>query len=55
MYNPVKYGCKWSNSSTDMVKTVKPDYTSPHCDLDLEENKPTFSLDTLAHNDESTY
>ena len=37
------------SSSADMVKTVISDYINPHCDLDLENSKPIFSHDILAH------
>ena len=32
-----------------MVETVISDYMSPHCDLELEDSKPIFLHDTLAH------
>ena len=38
-----------------MVETVIFDYKSPHCDLDLEDRKPTFLHDTLAHDDASPH
>ena len=31
------------------------DNMSPHCDLDLEDSKETFSNDILAHDDASPY
>ena len=34
-----------------MVETVITDYMSPHCDLDLDDGKPIFLNDTLAHDD----
>ena len=33
-----------------MVETIIFDCVSPHCNLDLKVSKPTFLLDTLAHN-----
>ena len=38
-----------------MVDTVIFDYMNPHCDLDLEDSKPIFLHDTLAHDDASSY
>ena len=55
MYHPIKFGCKKINSSADMVATVISDYMSPHCDLELEDSKPIFLHDTLAHDDASPY
>ena len=34
-----------------MVETVRSDYMSLHCDLELEDSKPIFLHDTLAHDD----
>ena len=53
MHNPIKYGWKKIISSVDVVKTVISDYISPHCDPELEDSKPIFLHDTLAHNDAS--
>ena len=50
MYHPIKFGCKKISSSADMVETVTFDQMSPHCDLHLEDSKPIFLHDTLAHN-----
>ena len=36
-----------------MVDTVISDYVSPHCDPKLEDSKPIFLDDILAHNDAS--
>ena len=55
MYNPLKFGCKKISSSADMVETVMFDYMSPQCDLDLEDSKPIFLHDTLAHDVASPY
>ena len=49
MYHPIKFGSKKISSSVDMVETVISDYMSPHCDLELEDSKPIFLHDTLAH------
>ena len=38
-----------------MVETVISDYMSPQCDLDLEDRKPLFLHDALAHDDASPY
>ena len=49
MYHPINLGCKKISSSADMVETVKLDYLSLHCDPELEDSKPIFLHDTLAH------
>ena len=38
-----------------MVETVVFDYLSPYCDFDLEDGKPVFLHDTLAHDHASPY
>ena len=38
-----------------MVETVIFHSISPHCDLELEDSKPIFLHDTLAHDDASPY
>ena len=38
-----------------MVETVIFDYMNPHCDIYLEDRKPIFLHDTLAHDDASSY
>ena len=45
IYQPITFGCK------DMVVTL--DCMSPHCDTDLEDSKPIFLHNTLAHDDAS--
>ena len=55
MYHSVKSSCKKINSSVDLVETVLFDYVSPHCDPELENNKPIFLHETLAHDDASSY
>ena len=55
MYHPLKIGCEKISSSVDMVETVISDYMSPQCDLDLEDSKPVFLHDTLAHDYASPY
>ena len=55
MYYPIKFRCKKISSSADMVETVIFDQISPHCDPELEDSKPIFLLDTLAHDVASTY
>ena len=55
MYHQIKFGCIEISSSVDMVETVVSDYMSPHCDLDLEDSKPTFLHDALIHDDASPY
>ena len=55
MYNPTKFGCKKISTSADMVETVKSDQMSPHCYPELEDSKPIFLHDTLAHNVASPY
>ena len=53
MCHPIKYGCKKFSSSVDMVDTVTFDQMGPHCKL--EDSKPIFLHDTLAHDDASQY
>ena len=55
VYHPITCGCKKISSSVDMVETVILDYISPHCDPELEDSKPLFLYDTLAHDDASQY
>ena len=38
-----------------MVETVRSDYMSLHCDLELEDSKPVLLQDTLANDDASPY
>ena len=49
MYHPIKFGYKKISSSVDTVETVISDKMSPHSDPELEDNKPIFLYDTLAH------
>ena len=46
---------KSSVVSVDMTKTFISDNLSTHCDLDLEDNKPIFLHDTLAHDNTLQY
>ena len=55
MYHPIKFDCKKISSSVDMVETVIFDYTSPHCDLELEYHKPISLHGTVAHGDASPH
>ena len=55
MYHPIKFDCRKINISVNIVETVILDYTSPHCDLKLEDSKPIFSHDILAHDVASLY
>ena len=55
MYHPIKFGCKKISTSADMVATVTSDQMSPHCDPELEDSKPIFLRDTLAHDVASPY
>ena len=55
MYHPIKSGCKKISSSVNMVETVIFDHVSPHGDLELEDSKPIFLPDSLAHDDASPY
>ena len=55
MSNPLKCGRKKISISVDMVEAVIPDNISPHCDPELEDSKPIFLQDTLAHDDASPY
>ena len=54
MYHPIKCSCKKISSTVDMVETVILDYMSHHSDLELEDRKPVFLHDTLAHDVAST-
>ena len=49
MYHPIKFGCKKVSSSEDMKEIDIYDKMSPHCDPELEDSKPIFLHDTLAH------
>ena len=55
MYHPIKFGRKKISSSTYMVETVIPDQMSPHCDPELEDSKPIFLHNTVAHDVASSY
>ena len=55
MHHPIKSGCRRISSSTDMVETVIFDRMTPHCDPELEDSKPIFLYDTLAHDVASPY
>ena len=55
MYYPIQFGCKKISTSADMVETVKSDQMSPHCYPELEDSKPIFLHDTLAHDVASPY
>ena len=55
MYNPLKFGCKKISSSADMVETVTFDQISSHYDPELEDSKPIFLHDPLAHGVTSPY
>ena len=55
MYHPIKFGCKKVSSLPDMVETAISDQMSPYCDHELADSKPTFLLDTLAHDVASPY
>ena len=46
IYHPIKFGCKKISSSADMVETVISDQMNPHCDPELEGNKPILLHDT---------
>ena len=49
MYRPMKLGYKNISSSADMVETVIFDQMSSNSDPELEDSKPIFLHDTLAH------
>ena len=55
MYHPIKCGCKKISSSEDMVERVILAYMSHHYDPELEDSKPTFLHNTLAHDDAPPY
>ena len=55
MYHPIKCGWWNINSSADIVVTVIFDQMSPHCDPELEDSKPIFLHDTLAHDVTALY
>ena len=54
-HNPITSSCKKFSSSTDLVETLILDYISPDYDPELEDSKPIFLHDTLAHDDASPY
>ena len=41
-YHLIKFGCQKISSLADMVETVIFDQISPHCDPELEDNKPIY-------------
>ena len=51
----LKFECKKNSSYVNMVETVIFAHMSPQCDLNLEDSKPVFLHDTLAHDDASPY
>ena len=53
MYHPTICGCKQIISSADLVERVISDYMSPHYDLELDDSKPIFLHDTMAHDEAS--
>ena len=55
MHHPIKVGCKKIGSAADTVETVIFDYMSPPCDSELEDSKPSYLHDNLAHDDASQY
>ena len=55
MHHHIKFGYQKISSLADMVETVIYDYMSPHCDPELEDSKPIFLHDTLAHDLASPY
>ena len=55
MYHPIKCGCRKISSPVDMVETVILDYMRHHYDPKLEDSKPIFLHNTLAHDDTSPY
>ena len=55
MYHPIKSGCKEITSSANMVETVTFHQISPHSDPELQDSKPIFLHDTLAHDVASPY
>ena len=55
MYHPIKFGCKEITSSANMVETVTFHQISPHSDPELQDSKPIFLHDTLAHDVASPY
>ena len=55
MYHPIKFACKKISSAADMVEAGILDQMSPHCDPKLDDSKPIFLHDTLAHDVASPY
>ena len=55
MYHPITCNYKKISSSVDMVETVISDQISPNCDPELQDSKPIFLHDTMAHDVASTY
>ena len=54
-YYPFKCGCKKISNPVDIVETVILDYMSPNYDPELDDSKPIFLHDTLAHDVASPY
>ena len=55
MYHPIKSGCKKISISANMVETITFDQMSPQCNPELEDSKPIFLHDTLAHDNAAPY
>ena len=55
MYHPIKCGYKKISSSVDMVATIILGCMSHHYDPELEDSKPTFLHNTLAHDNAPPY
>ena len=55
MHHRIKFSCQNISSSADMVDTVTSDYMSPQWYYEIEDSKPVFLHDTLAHDDASLY
>ena len=54
-YTEPQFGYKKISSSADMIETVILDQMSPHSDPELEDSKPIFLHDPLAHGVTSPY
>ena len=55
LYHQTKFSCKRISNSDNMSKKSHFHYIILHCDLDLEDSKPIFLNNTLAHGDVSLY
>ena len=55
MCHQTKFSCKRISSSDNILKKAYFDYIILNCAFDLDDSKPIFLKDNLAHNDASPY